>query len=77
MGKGKMTTKERQDAKRSLYNAIDRWLNETQESDAPFDCWIGSETVNLMTDSAFAVIEAVDDAQRYLEREGLMEAKAA
>jgi hypothetical protein len=68
-----MTTNERREAKVRLQSAIDQWMNETQESDAPFDCWIGEETVTLMTDAAFAVIEAVDDVHVYLRREGLLE----
>lgn len=67
-----MTRKERQQAKERLQEAIEQWINETQESDAPFDCWIGSDTVSLMADAAFAVIEAVEDGQVYLKREGML-----
>lgn len=67
-----MTTKERQEAKSRLSNVIEQWLNETQEGDAPFDLWVGGKTASLMTDAAFSVIEAVDDAHVYLRREGML-----
>lgn len=66
--------KARQQTKQRLFDVIDKWLGETQEkSDAPFDCLIGDNTVSLMTDAAFAVIEAVEDSHAYLKSEGMLE----
>jgi hypothetical protein len=62
----------KQKVKQSLVDVIDQWVNYTQDGEWPFDCYIGDETVNLMATAAFSAIEAVEDAQGYLKREGLL-----
>lgn len=65
-----MTRTERDEVKASLLAYMDEFLQKTQDSDAPFDCYIPDEAAALMRDAAFSVIEAVENTQSWLKREG-------
>lgn len=67
-----MTSKDKQIAKTALLEVVNKWIEDTQDGETSFHCWIGDNTASLMTDAAFAVIEALEDGHAYLKREGLL-----
>jgi hypothetical protein len=51
-----------------LQEKINEWVNE----DETRDFYVGQETTELMAKAAFAVIEAVQEAQKSAIREGYL-----
>jgi hypothetical protein len=67
-----MNRAERESIRASLKADIDAWVNQQQGSETPIDCYIAGNTVELTTDAALAVLEAVEDTQTWLKSEGYL-----
>jgi len=62
--------------KATLYNAIEKWMNDNCESDDWPKIYVGNKTSDLMAEAAASVLDAVEEFQVYGIKEGyISEAK--
>jgi hypothetical protein len=59
--------------KATLYNVMEKWMNENCETDDWPNTYVGNETSNLMAEAAAAVFNAVEEIQVYGKQEGFFE----
>lgn len=69
-----MDKKYRAKITKEIQVAIEKIINEHCEEEEYFKSigWIGNNLFSLMAESAMIVLEASNDVQKYLDREGLL-----
>ena len=61
-----------QQARAMLVADIERWFEYAAAEDIPLP-WIGNNAAEIMADAALAVLRGMDDAQKLLIEDGLMQ----
>jgi len=59
--------------KATLYNAMEKWMNDNWESDDWPDMYVGNKTSDLMAEAAIAVFDAVNEFQEFAVKEGYLQ----
>ena len=59
--------------KATLYNAMEKWMNDNCESDNWPAMYIGDKTSDLMAEAAASVFDAVEEFQIYGKKEGYIQ----
>lgn len=68
----RITSEERMKLKLSLTKVMNEWIENVTDKDNNLG-WLSDETVNLMVDSAFNIIEATNSLNVYLYKEELLD----
>jgi hypothetical protein len=57
----------------TLYNAMEKWMNDNCESDDWPKMFVGNKTSDLMAEAAASVFDAVEEFQVFAMKEGYLE----